>query len=212
MHQELATAVQLGGRSAELFDDLGAALDSQGNYADAVKLYSAGLELADQGSTLHARLLLKRGWANTNRPDLAAARQDFQQAVAAFPRNAEAYTGMGYVQALSGEHRAAEHSAVDALALSGSDDRVEHYLTLQNVACIYATLATAEKAEEQHYLDLTMALLKREVASWKAQGRPAPSALDVIWGELMRPNSAFPPSLRARADFQALFQGSADAP
>jgi tetratricopeptide (TPR) repeat protein len=191
MLEELRAAVAKGGRSAELYDDLGAALDMSGLQAEAVAQYSAGLKLADGDSQIGRKLQLKRGWANLALGNAAAAAEDFQSVRNQAPV-AEANTGLGYLDALRMQTDAALQHALDALLLAGDD-----YLVLHNVACIYATLSQNQTSRQTQYEDMALAVMRRAVARWNEQGRPVPSALELIQAE-----SAFPASLRDREEFR----------
>jgi hypothetical protein len=78
--------------------------------------------------------------------------------------------------------------------LSGADN----YLILHYVACIYGRLSQSAKAQRIEHENMALAALKRAVALW----REHPSGPDEI--ELIRRESAFPDSLRARPEFARL--------
>ncbi len=192
---ELFKAVQMGGKQAGLFDDLGALLEHAGRLDQAIVAYTRGLALAPD----FAKLRIKRGWAWEQLNQHQKASADFAAAVQVAPDNAEAHTGLGYVQALSKLPRDAQREA-DLSLLHGSDD----YLVLHNVACIYAALSKTENAQAASYQDVSIALLRQALKLWK-KSAAGPNELDLIKGE-----PAFEP-IRGRKDFQELLRTAGDA-
>jgi tetratricopeptide (TPR) repeat protein/tRNA A-37 threonylcarbamoyl transferase component Bud32 len=186
---ELEKAVALGVRSARLFEDLGAVREHQGRLEDAISAYTMGLELAPDDT----RLRLQRGWACERLAQHDRALADFVAAIRGDCRNAEAYTGLGYVQVGLKSPEQAQRAAAQAL-LHGEGD----YLILHNVACIYARLSQADDGRSTEHLDMTMALLQRAVELWKRKAA-GPDEIQLIQDE-----PAFSPALRARPDFQKL--------
>ncbi len=192
---ELFKAVEMGGKDAGLYDDLGAVLEHAGRLDQAIVAYSRGIASAPD----FAKLRIKRGWAweQLNQHEKASA--DFAAAARAAPENAEAHTGLGYVQALRKLPRDAQREA-DLSLLHGSDD----YLVLHNVACIYAALSQTDNAQATAYQDVSIALLRRALKLWK-KSATGPNELDLIKAE-----PAFKP-IQGRKDFQELLRSAGDA-
>jgi tetratricopeptide (TPR) repeat protein len=192
---ELSRAVQMGGKDAGLFDDLGAVLEHGGRLEQAILAYSRGIASAPD----LAKLRIKRGWAweQLNQHDKASA--DFAAAARADPENAEAHTGLGYVHALGKLPPDAQRES-DLALLHGGDD----YLVLHNVACIYAALSQSDDTRATAYLDVSIALIRRALHLWK-KSATGPNELDLIKAE-----PAFKP-LQERKDFQDLLRTAGDA-
>jgi serine/threonine protein kinase/predicted Zn-dependent protease len=191
---ELARAVQMGGKAVGLFDDLGAVLEHAGRLDQAIAAYTRGIESAPE----FAKLRIKRAWAweLLNQHEKAAA--DFAAAAQAAPENAEAHTGLGYIQALRKLPADAQREADLALLHSGDE-----YLVLHNVACIYATLAQTEGAQASAFGDVSIALLRKALKLW-GKAATGPNELDLIKAE-----PAFKP-IQGRTDFQELLQTKRD--
>jgi Flp pilus assembly protein TadD len=192
---ELFKAVQMGGKEAGLFDDLGAVLEHAGRLDQAIVAYSRGIAIAPD----FAKLRIKRGWAWEQLNQQGKASDDFAAAARAAPDNAEAHTGLGYVHALRKLPRDAQREA-DLSLLHGGDD----YLVLHNVACIYAALSQSDSAESNAYQDVSIALLRRALKLWKKSPN-GPNELDLIKAE-----PAFKP-IRGRKDFQELLRSAGEA-
>jgi tetratricopeptide (TPR) repeat protein/tRNA A-37 threonylcarbamoyl transferase component Bud32 len=192
---ELNQAVKMGGNKAGLFDDLGAMWEHAGQIDHAIAAYSRGIALAPD----FAKLRLERGWAYQllNQRDKAAA--DFAAAARTDPKNAEAHTGLGYIQALRKLPPEALLEAELAL-LHGSDE----YLILHNSACIYAALSQTDGALTMAYQEVSVALLRQALKLWK-KSATGPSELDLI-----RADPAFKP-IQGRKDFQELLRSEGDA-
>jgi tetratricopeptide (TPR) repeat protein len=187
---ELAKAVQMGGKAAGLFDDLGAVLEHARLLDQAILAYSRGIESAPD----FAKLRIKRGWAWVNLNQHEKASADFAAAAQVAPENAEAHTGLGYIQAIRKLPHDAQREA-DLALLHGGDD----YLVLHNVACIYATLVQTEGAQASAFGDVSIALLRKALKLW-AKAATGPNELDLIKAE-----PAFKP-IQGRTDFQELLQ------
>ncbi len=188
---QLQKAAELGGRSAALFNDLGAVLKNLGQSKAAVDAYSQGLALDRD----HVKLLVNRGWVYAEKPEhYEKAQVDFARAVRLNPRHAEAHAGLGFVQACLRAPNKAQRAAAVAI-LRGSDD----YLVLHNVACTYAELSRPK--DEQEYQDMAMDVLRQAVAVWEHRGKPNPSVVHYI-----RTDSSLDP-LRKRPDFKELLKG-----
>jgi tetratricopeptide (TPR) repeat protein len=185
---ELRLAISLGGRAWELFDDLGAILELQGRGADALAPYGQGLEIAPE----NVKLRIKRGWlligAGRNEP----AALDFRAAIKVEPRNAEAHSGLGFAQAMLNHPLEAQREAEIAL-LHGSDN----FVTLHNIACIYAALSRNAGPEATPSQQLTLELLRKALVVWKTTDTPLNEVA------LIRGDTAFQ-SLHDQPEFQKL--------
>jgi Flp pilus assembly protein TadD len=192
---ELYQAIQMGGKDAGLFDDLGAVLEHGGRLDQAILAYSRGIASAPD----FAKLRIKRGWAweQLNQHDKASA--DFDAAARAAPENAEAHTGLGYIQALRKLPPDAQREA-DLALLHGGDN----YLVLHNVACIYAALSETDDTRTMAYQDVSIVLLRRALQLWRKLST-GPNEPDLIKAE-----PAFKP-LQGRKDFQDLLRAAGDA-
>jgi len=184
--EELSQSTQ----TAEVLEDLGAMLELSGRTNEAIRAYSKGLTIASKPLTLH----LKRGWAYEQGGEHDKARADFAAGAEIDPDNAEAHSGLGYVDAL-GKLPAEAQREADLALLRGAND----YLILHNVACIYAALSQTGGRQTPAQQDAAMALLRRAVELWKDR-KAGPSEIDLIKGE-----PAFQ-SLRGLADFQKLIK------
>jgi len=173
---ELNKAVQRGGRLADLFDDLGSVLELLGEPEKASALYERALK-TEAPTDLKVKVLLKRGWLRAQSltpPQHDKAREDFAEALRLGPRNAEAHTGLGYLLALQKLPAEAQREAAQAL-LRGAGD----YLTLHNVACIYAELSSFDKGQANQHAEMAIALLRRAVELW-GRRKVGPNELALI--------------------------------
>jgi tetratricopeptide (TPR) repeat protein len=189
---ELGKAVASGGRTYDLFDDLGAMMEHAGRLDQAILVYSKGLEIAPTS----LKMRLKRGWALESLDQHERALADFAVAVREGPENAEVHTALGYVYALLKHSALAQREAALAL-LHGA----ENYLVLHNVACIYAALSQAPDDQSPTYKDTAIDMLRRAITKWKdadADNRPGPNEIELIRSEKVFDH------LRDNADFQRL--------
>jgi tetratricopeptide (TPR) repeat protein len=188
---ELLQAVAQGGRTAAVFEDLGAIWERVGDLPNALKAYDAGLAADSEAVTLH----VKRGWARLqlNPPDMAGSLADFRAATRLGPENGEAHAGLGYVLALRQSPVEAQREA-DLALLHGGDE----YLTLHNVACIYARLSEADEGQADAHQQAAVAMLRRAIKLWRQHG--GLSEIDQIREE---EKDAFK-VLSKRPDFRAL--------
>ena len=191
---ELKESQAAGLSSTELFAQLGAVYELQGKVPEAIEAYSDGLNLASDSTVLHNL----RGWAlEKTKRDLA--KLDFAESVRVDPHNAESHTGLGYIEALNGNGDAARREAAIAL-LSDADN----YLTMHNIACIYAQLSVAEPGQKVECEDLAIKALGRAVTLCQLNAAVSPE-LEI---DLIRSESSFPDSLRTRSQFQHLLSAS----
>jgi tetratricopeptide (TPR) repeat protein len=188
---ELRKSAAADAGSAEVFEDLGAMLELTNRLDEALRAYSKGIALAPKALTLR----LKRGWAYEQTGEHDKAQADFAAGADIDPDNAEAHSGLGYVNALRKLPAEAQREA-DLALLRGAND----YLILHNVACIYAALSQAGGRQTPAHQEAAMALLRRAVELWK-RNKTGPDEIDLIKGE-----TAFQP-LKDRADFQKLIHG-----
>ena len=126
---------------------------------------------------------------------LDQARADFDAAIRLVPDTAEAHTGLGYVEACRGAGANARRSAQIAVLYGPGD-----FLILHNVACIFAKLSEGEPDRRREYEDMTIDYLRRAVELWK-RDRSGPNELTLI-----RDESAFGKSLKARPEFKKLLE------
>ena len=188
---ELGKAVASGGRTYDLFDDLGAMLEHAGRFDQAILAYSKGLELAPN----NAKLLIKRGWTLELLNQHERASADFAAAVRVGPRMRKSHRPGLCPRALN---RPVEAQREAGLALLHGG---ENYLVLHNVACIYAVLSQASDNQSPAYKEAAVAVLGRAIAQWNcaaADNRPGPSEIALIKSEKVFDQ------FRDRADFQRL--------
>jgi serine/threonine protein kinase/tetratricopeptide (TPR) repeat protein len=168
--QELETAERLGGRSASLYYELGAA-HYYGRRPDKAVAYLTKAWDAAPGDPLAAaalrdlriKILNLRGWTyaqRLERPDYEKASGDFAQVLnrKVDPQNAEAYSGLGFVYARQGQIQEAQSAAGMALAYGAGK-----YLVLHNVACIYAELSVSDKPNTELHAGMAIKYIRREL-------------------------------------------------
>lgn len=170
--RELRKAIEKEVATASVFEELGAAIQFRGMPQQALECYSRGINLQPE----HAALRRKRAWL------LAQYTGDFEQSAADFatvlsvdPQDEEALSGLGYVAACQNLSESAEKFALQAVLYGGGD-----YLTLHNVACIYARLFRNSHRENKAYQEMATSLLNRDVELWQRGGRRGPDALRAI--------------------------------
>jgi tetratricopeptide (TPR) repeat protein len=191
---QLNRAIQLGGASALVFEDLGLVLEALGESGKALEVYAQALAAAPPRD-LEARVLSKRGWIlaqSPERPQQEKAQEAFAALLRLEPHNPDARAGLGYLAARRKSATEAQREVVHGL-LDGAGD----YLALHNLACIYAELSQADKAQVKQHQDVAIALLRRAVEVWR-RGGAGPSEIQLIRGE-----PSFK-SLRDREDFKKL--------
>lgn len=136
----------------------------------------------------------RRGWSFIDLQSYDRAAADFETVLQQSPADAEAHSGRGYLKALGKDFVAAEQETVQSMLLGAND-----YLVLHNVACIYAVMSIHDHAIEKAYEDLALTLLRRAVEIYRRTPKPPNNEI-----ELIRQESAFGVSLRARPEFQEL--------
>ncbi len=201
---ELTRARDRGFRSAGLWDDLGFVQEQLGLWTAAVASYTEALKTADPA--LKIKVLNKRGWILAQwikPPQYDLAFKDFTEVLDFAPRDlpegypleikkAEAHTGRGFVWARRNNAAEAQREAASALQFGAGD-----YLTLHNVACIYAVLSFNERTDRGPNADLAMNFIRRALELWQRK-KTGPNELDLIRQEL-----AFK-HLAGREDFRRL--------
>ncbi len=186
---QLTAAVERGGKSASLFEELGMVHEHLGQIEEGINAYTEAVKLAPKG----VKILVKRGWAYEKLQELDKALADFRAAVEIDPNHPEAHTGLGYVQAGRNESANARRHAHQAILFGAGD-----YLILHNVACIYGKLSQTLPQQSAEYEDLVLDQLKQAVALWK-RDRSGPNELQLIEAE-----PAFTPAIRAKPEFRRL--------
>ena len=192
--RELDAAIAAGPPTAEMYEHQGAVQEMLGQLPQAIASYSKGLELSADRVVL--RNMRAWGYVNTQQFDLARA--DFSEAIRRDPDNPESHAGLGFAMAEAEANDDAQAQALVA-TLSGADN----YLILHNVACIYGRLSKSTKTNRIEYEDMALAALRRAVAL----SQQNPAGPDEI--ALIRQETAFPDSLRARPEFERLLSGRA---
>jgi tetratricopeptide (TPR) repeat protein len=189
--KELKDSAQRGVQSAAVFQDLGAVQEQLGRSVEAIAAYTRALEIEPKST----KLLVLRGWAyeKLQPPALEKAQADFDAATRIEPENAEAHSGLGYMQACRKSEVGARREAQRAVLYGAGD-----FLILHNSACVYAKLSEVEPKRAAEFEDLALDHLRRAVELWK-RDRTGPNEI-----ELIRQDPAFTRSLRARPEFQQL--------
>jgi tetratricopeptide (TPR) repeat protein len=110
----LEKAVQSSPATAELMNDLGAALLFQGQIARAIDLFEAAVEIDSAFPPSYFNLAL----CHMARNDRVAARSNLQQYLRLRPHDARALRELAFLDALEGQHEAALRSLDRAMAES----------------------------------------------------------------------------------------------
>ena len=162
---QLQKAVELGGKTATLFQELGATHEKLLETEKAIAAYDRALKIDPK----NVKTLVLRGWAweKLPTPDYEKGRGDFADAVKLNPAPLRCPRGPGL------------HGSVSQAAAGGRSPPGQpcpprwrgDYAVLSNTACIYATLAANEPARSREYQDLALDLLRRAVDQWKEGGR-----------------------------------------
>jgi tetratricopeptide (TPR) repeat protein len=192
-------AIELGKKSAVVFELRGLARSGRNNYAGAIQDYTRALEFSAED----ARLLVHRGWAYLLFDSPKPALTDFERAVKLDPSDPDARNGRGMAYARLGDHRAAVADARSALNLGKGASRVTY-----NAARIYAVAASAAASEPRekgrlgrpmssHYQDIAVQLIREAV------GQEPPAKRAAFWQDAIEPDPALKP-IKRRLNFQAL--------
>ena len=131
-------AIDMGKKSAVLFELRGLARAARNDYAGAIQDYGRALEIRPED----ARLLVHRGWAYLFFDSPKPALVDFEAAVKLDPNDPDARNGRGMAHARLGDHRAAVADAREALRLGKAAPLVTY-----NAARIYAVAASAAASD-----------------------------------------------------------------
>ncbi len=183
--QQLREAEKLGGKSAELYRELGAMYDDPKTADRAIEYYSRGLEV-EAG---HPQLRLNRALAYAQylqdyknaRADLAEAAKVADSHADAGKIRVETQTCLGYVCARQKQVAAAQAAATLALLYERENGRT-HFITLHNVACIFAELSLTDPDHARAHQDVCLTHLRRAIAEWRRVGK-APSEVSLIKNE-----------------------------
>jgi tetratricopeptide (TPR) repeat protein len=205
---DLERAEKLGGRSAELYDELGTVRENL-NPQELPRLLPLALRAYDKSLQIAPKsvlVLVKRGWAHQKMAALLrgdeqvkeykAALADFGKAVALDPTYSEAYAGMGYVQACMGKMESGTRHA-NLAVLHGIGD----YLALHNAACVYAKLSEKDKQRSRLLQEMALDLMRREVELWRRDYK-GPNPIGLLRNE----EPGFPQALREHPEFRKLLE------
>jgi tetratricopeptide (TPR) repeat protein len=190
---ELQTAIAAGPPTAQMWQHLGAVHELRGAIPEAVDAYSHGLEI----SATDLQLRNMRAWAYVSQKNYDLAEADFAKVLQISPANAEAHAGLGFVVAELGRNDVARHEA--SAALLAADD---NHLVLHNVACIYSRLSETDAGRKIEHENLALAALER--ACDISRNHAVAGDGDEL--TLIRKETAFPTSLRARPEFKRLLE------
>jgi tetratricopeptide (TPR) repeat protein/tRNA A-37 threonylcarbamoyl transferase component Bud32 len=190
---QLEAARQRGRPSPELLSDLGFAQYQLGQAREALTSFAQALQAAPP--ELRVKAHVRRGWIYLELAQEDRAREEFGAALRLEPGNAEAHSGLGYLQARRELPADAQRAAAGALLHGGGDYRVLH-----NVACIYAELSRSDRPRAEPHQVMAVALIRRSLELARQAGR-GPEEL----GNVAREPSFGP--LRERADFRNLIAG-----
>lgn len=138
-----------GGASGKEFFNKGYMLSDSGNYGEAIKAFSRGIEISPEDSSAY----YNRGLAYAKTGKYEKAIKDFNKAIELNPSNTMAYTNRGVVYLNMKKYEEADEDFNMAIRL---DPR--HYWAYYNKACLYSLkdeLAEScrwlEKAIEEGY-------------------------------------------------------------
>ncbi len=198
---QLQTAIKRRGDTASLYDEIGTLeqrlaelqpTEEARRRAAALDAYTKAIQRAPKDKTLRGQ----RAWAYIDVDQLEKAREDFIAAVELDPSHADSYAGLGYTEAmLKDPVQARRHAAL--ATLHGAGD----YLVLHNVACVYGALSKMELPRAKEHQDTTLDHLRRAVDLWKKGDKKGPNEIRLILND-----AAFPPELRARAEFKRIVE------
>ena len=150
--QSVDRALEYVNRSAELYELRGMAKDGLEDYSGAVDDYTVSLSLGADNARVHRR----RGWSYLAQDALRPAALDFDAAVAAAPKCADAYAGRGLTRARLLNHADAVRDADQALELGQGNSRI----TL-NAARVYAQAAVAADTESRKTGPVAVRVVRR---------------------------------------------------
>ena len=192
-------AIDLGKKSAVVFELRGLARAARNDYSGAIQDYTRALEIRPQD----ARLLVHRGWAYLFFDSPKPALVDFEAAVNLDQNNPDARNGRGMAHARLGDHRAAVADAREALRLGKAAPLVTY-----NAARIYAVAASAATSDvadkgrpgrsiSSHYQDIAVQLIR------EAFGQEQPAKRAAFWQDAIDHDPALK-AIKRRLNYQAL--------
>ena len=162
--KEFETAEKLlGGKPAQLSFDLASVHYQQQRPDEALKYFQQAWDATAQDKmdaparkALQIKILNLRGWTYAQKSDYEKAGEDFRLVLKKFEdKNAEAFSGLGFVYARQRAFAAAQSAAALALAYGADKDVVLH-----NVACIYAELSVLDKDNAKLHVSMTMKYIR----------------------------------------------------
>jgi tetratricopeptide (TPR) repeat protein len=199
--KELKEAEDRGGKTAQLYFDLGAVHIYEKRTDKAFEYFSKAWDASLQDKmdaaarkALQIKILNLRGWTFAQKKDYEKASEDFGLVLKKFEeKNAEAFSGLGFVYAHQRAFAAAQSAAGVALAYGANKDVVLH-----NVACIYAELSVLDKDNAVLHFSMTMKYVRRCLEI-------NPMAIEEIRSEAESGGSFY--TLRDHPDFKKLLEG-----
>ena len=192
-------AIDLGKKSAVVFELRGLARAAKNDYAGAIEDYTRALEIRPQD----ARLLVHRGWAFLFFDSPKPALVDFEAAVKLDENDPDARNGRGMAHARLGNLRSAVADARDATRLGKAAPLVTY-----NAARIYAVAASAAASDgsdkgrpgrpiSSHYQDVAVQLIR------EAFGQELPAKRAAFWQDAIDPDPVLK-AIKRRLNYQAL--------
>jgi tetratricopeptide (TPR) repeat protein len=192
-------AIEMGKKSAVVFELRGLARAARNDYAGAIQDYTRAIENRPDD----ARLLVDRGWAYLFFDSPKPAVVDFEAAVKLDPKDPDARNGRGMAHARLGNHRAAVADAREALRLGRAVARVTY-----NAARVYAIAASAaasgptDKARlsrpiSSHYQDIAVQLIR------EAFSQEPPAKRASFWKDAIEPDPALK-AIKRRLNYEEL--------
>jgi tetratricopeptide (TPR) repeat protein len=192
-------AIELGKKSALIYELRGLAEAARADYAGAIRDYSRALEIRPHDG----RLLVHRGWAYLLFDSPKPALVDFEEAIKVDPADPDARNGRGMAHARLGDHRAAVADAKEALRLGKSQARVSY-----NAARIYAVAASVAASDlsengrvarqnSSRYQDAAVQLIR------EAFEQESPAKRAAFWQDAIQPDPALK-AIRRRLNYEEL--------
>jgi tetratricopeptide (TPR) repeat protein len=193
-------AINMGKKSAVVFELRGLARAARTDYAGAIQDYTRAIEDRPDDP----RLLVHRGWAYLFFDSPKPALVDFEAAVKLDKNDPDARNGRGMAHARLGNHRAAVADAREALRLGNAvASRVTY-----NAARIYAVAASAAASDPadkarlsrpiaSHYQDVAVQLIR------EAFGQEPPAKRAAFWKDAIEPDPALK-AIKRRLNYEEL--------
>ena len=181
----------MGPPTAEMWQHLGAVRELDQSFAKAIDAYTQwpGTFAERRPAPQSPR------WTYVNAQQFEKAKGDFLAAIRTAADNAEAHAGLGFVLAELGQEDTARQEASTALLVAA-----DNQLVLHNVACIYGRLSATKPQRRIEYENLALTSLQRATSN----SRQNFIGLDADEVTLIRKETSFPASLKARSEFQQL--------